>query len=151
MSEKIEFLSAVLLISKNADKLASFYRDIVGIPLEVEQHGSTEKHYGCELGDLHFAIHPASNFAGKKCDTGAIKLAFTVFNLYSFVERIKSAGVKIEYEPKDMGFAIMTALLDPDGNYVEFTQLSGRWIQHLKNRRQQGIDMISKWQVSNPR
>ena len=45
----VEFFSAVLLISKEPERLATFYRDVIGMPLEDEQHGETEKHYGCEL------------------------------------------------------------------------------------------------------
>jgi catechol 2,3-dioxygenase-like lactoylglutathione lyase family enzyme len=111
MSESIEFLSAVLLVSKEPKSLADFYRDVVGLPLEDEEHGETEKHYGCELGDLHFAIHPLANFEG--------------------------AG--------SGGFALMTALSDPDGNYIEFTQLYDRWFRYLESRKQKGVDVVSRW------
>jgi predicted enzyme related to lactoylglutathione lyase len=147
MSEKIEFLSAVLLVSKNPERLANFYRDVVGLPLEDEEHGQTEKHYGCELGDLHFAIHPISNFEGTGYGTGSVKLAFTVFDMNAFVERVKSKGFQLAYEPKDTGFAKMTALTDPDGNDIEFTQLSDRWFQHLESRKKQGVDVVSRWQA----
>ncbi len=146
MSEKIEFLSAVLLVSEKPEKLATFYRDIIGLPLEDEEHGETEKHYGCELGDLHFAIHPTANFEGSGTGTGAVKLAFTVFDMKAFVEKIQSKGVELVYPPKDTGFSIMTALCDPDGNYIEFTQLSDRWFQHLQQRRQKGIDVVTRWE-----
>lgn len=148
MSEKIEFLSAIILVSKNPQALAAFYRDVVGLPLEDEEHGETEKHYGCELGDLHFAIHPLSNFEGSGTGTGAVKLAFTVFDMNAFVEKMKSKNVKLEYSPKDTGFSLMTALHDPDGNYIEFTQLSDRWFQHLESRRKKGIDVVAKWQTT---
>lgn len=62
MNPSIEFISAVLLLSPDPANLAAFYRDALGFPLKEEMHGETEKHYGCELGDIHFAIHPASNF-----------------------------------------------------------------------------------------
>lgn len=35
--EKIEFLSAILVISKDTDRLSEFYRDVVGLPLTVEE------------------------------------------------------------------------------------------------------------------
>lgn len=146
MNEKIEFLSAVLLVSKDPGRLAAFYRDVVGLPIQVEEHGETDKHYGCELGDLHFAIHPVSNFEGSLTGVGAIKLAFTVFDMNAFMKKIESLGIKLVYPPKDTGFSLMTALHDPDGNYIEFTQLSDRWFQHLKKRREKGIDVISRWQ-----
>ena len=55
--ERIEFLSAVLILSPDPERLAAFYRDKLGIPLIAEEHGSGA-HWGCELGDIHFAIHP---------------------------------------------------------------------------------------------
>lgn len=138
MSEQIDFLSAVLLVSEDPERLAGFYRDVVGLPLETEQHGATDKHYGCELGDLHFAIHPTTNFKGTGHGVGSIKLAFTVFDMKGFAEKIKSKGYALVYEPKDVGFAVMTAMIDPDGNHIEFTQLSDRWFKHVKNRRTEG-------------
>jgi predicted enzyme related to lactoylglutathione lyase len=145
-TNSVEFLSAALLISKDAKKLANFYRDVIGVPLEDEKHGETEPHYGCELGDLHFAIHPLENFKDTGCGTGSVKLAFTVFDMNSFVKKVESHGVKLAYPPKDTGFAIMTALNDPDGNYVEFTQLSNRWFGHLKNRKENGFDVVHQWE-----
>lgn len=147
MTEKIEFLSAILLVSKDPERLARFYKDIVGLPLEDEQHGETEKHYGCELGDLHFAIHPAKNFEGTAVGTGSVKMAFAVFDMKAFVEKVKAAGHKLAYEPTERGFATMTAMTDPDGNYIEFTQLSDRWFKHIESRRKEGHDILNRWQT----
>ncbi len=144
--QKVEFLSATLLVSKDSKRLAEFYRDVIGVPLEDEKHGDTELHYGCELGDLHFAIHPLENFKDTGYGTGSVKLAFRVFDMDQFVKRIESHGVNLAYPPKDMGFAKMTALSDPDGNHIEFTELSDRWFKHLQSRRLQGYDIVQQWQ-----
>ena len=145
---KIEFLSAVLLVSKDSARLAQFYKEVIGLPLEDEKHGDTELHYGCELGDLHFAIHPHENFKDPSCGVGAVKLAFTVFNMSEFVNRVERHGYKLAYPPKDLPFAKMTAMTDPDGNFVEFTELSERWFKHLKKRRNEGNDVLQRWQES---
>ncbi|MGE4131047.1 MAG: VOC family protein [Bdellovibrionales bacterium] len=139
--EQVEFLSATLMVSDQAQELARFYRETIGLPLEDEQHGDTQAHYGCELGDLHFAIHPRANFPNQ--GEGKIKLAFAVKDMASFVKRLESKGVALAYPPKDLGFAKMTALTDPDGHYVEFTELSKRWLGHIRDRRQQGHDILS--------
>lgn len=144
--EPIEFLSAVLVVSKDAEKLCRFYRDVLGVPLENEEHGGSAKHYGCELGDVHFAIHPVSNFPGEP-GVGAVKLAFTVFDMDAFVKRLRDRGVEPLYAPKDLGFAIMTAVRDPDGNYLEFTQLSDRWFRHLAERKERGNDVVARWRT----
>ena len=130
--EQIEFLSAVLVISKDVDRLAAFYKDVIGLPLTVEDHGKLKKHYGCELGDLHFAIHPPENFENQSAGVGAVRLAFTTFDIRSLAKRIEDAGYKLAFQPKDTGFAMMTALQDPDGNYIEFTQLGERWFKYLE-------------------
>lgn len=139
MTAAIEYLSAVLIYSGQPAQLAKFYRDDLGFPLTDEQHGETEPHYGCELGDVHFAIHPTS---GAAPEPGRVRLAFVVFDMKEFVARIKGAGVELLYEPKDVGFAIMTAIEDPDGNHIEFTQLSQRWYDHLQRRREAGHDLL---------
>src|SRR5262245_34627847 len=139
----IEFLSAVLLVSRDPPRLVAFYRDVLGLPLRKEAHDDTHPHFGCELGDVHFAIHPVENFeGGSTAPQGAVRLAFTVFDMAGFVARLSSHGVQPLYAPRDVGFAVMTALRDPDGNYIEFTQLSESWLRHLESRRQAGNDIL---------
>lgn len=143
--EGTKFFSAVLLCSENPERLVAFYREIVGIPLEDEQHGDTALHYGCELGDLHFAIHPAKNFEDGKTGVGAVKLAFEVFDMSGFVKHVESKGGQLLYPPKERGPMTITAMSDPDGNMVEFTQMGDRWMKHLDNRRGAGHCMIETW------
>lgn len=143
--EKIEFLSAVLIISENPERLAAFYKNVIGLPLKTESHGDTEPHYGCELGDLHFAIHPAENFPDQKIGTGSVRLAFTTFDIQKLAAQIEGSGYYLAYPIKDQGFAKMTALHDPDGNYIEFTQLSERWFKHLEKRKSEGHDIVQRW------
>jgi catechol 2,3-dioxygenase-like lactoylglutathione lyase family enzyme len=145
-----EFLSAVLLVSKDPERLAHFYRDVLGIPLEEEQHDDTAKHYGCEVGDLHFAIHSTANFTAlnpgqTEPGVGSIKLAFEIFDMDGFLEHIRAHGVEPLYPPKPLGTSRITALRDPDGNEIEFTQLSAGWYRHLQKRREQGHDIVQRW------
>lgn len=145
MLAKAEFLSAVLIVSRNPERLARFYRDVLGIPLEGEEHGEASVHYGCTLGDIHFAIHPVDNFPDNQDGVGAVKLAFTVFDINALVSKLKKEGVALLYELKDKGLFLTTAVQDPDGNYVEFTQLVDEWFEDLEERRAQGLDVVSRW------
>jgi catechol 2,3-dioxygenase-like lactoylglutathione lyase family enzyme len=145
-----EFLSAVLLVSKDPERLAHFYRDVLGIPLEEERHDDTAKHYGCTLGDLHFAIHPAENFTASDPEqtapgVGSVKLAFEIFDMEGFLEHIRGRGVEPLYPPKPLGSSLITALRDPDGNEIEFTQLSAGWYRYLQQRREKGHDIVRRW------
>ena len=146
MAEKLEFLSAVLLVSRDASRLAHFYQDVLGVPLEEELHEGAEPHWGCQLGDLHFAIHPVEDFEDDTSyAVGAVKLAFTVFDLESYVAMLREKFVQLVYPTRDHGWCKMTALRDPDGNYVELTQLADEWYEHLGERKARGIDVVEKW------
>jgi predicted enzyme related to lactoylglutathione lyase len=143
--ERIEFLSAILIVSEDPARLAMFYRDVVGIPLEDEAHGQSQPHYGCTLGDLHFAIHPVETFPDRRYGVGAVKLALNTFDIEGLVKRLQAKGVKILYPPTDTGFFISTAINDPDGNFIEFTQMCDDWFKLLEERRQSGLDVVSRW------
>ena len=145
MLEPIEFLSAVLLVSRDAARLAAFYRDVLGVPLQEEQHDDTEPHWGCTLGDLHFAIHPVEDFPeDPRAGVGAVKLAFAVFDIDEATRRLEDGGVELAYPPKDLGWCKMTAVRDPDGNYVELTELGDDWFRHLEKRKDEGHDLVER-------
>ena len=85
--EDLRFLSGVILVSTEPARLVRFYRDTLGVPLAEERHGDSELHWACELGDVHFAIHPAVDYPGEATTAGAVKIAFMVFELDPLVER----------------------------------------------------------------
>jgi len=143
--EQIESVSAVLIVSENPARLAEFYRDVVGVPLKDEAHGGSLPHYGCTLGELHFAIHPVETFPDRRHGVGAVKIALSVFDINTVVETLKSKGIKTLYPVHDTGFFLSTAINDPDGNYVEFTQMCDQWFEMLEQSRREGRDVISRW------
>lgn len=143
--EPIEFLSAVLLVSANPQRLAEFYTDVVGVPLEAERHGKSLPHWGCNLGDIHFAIHPVETFPDRQSGVGSVKLAFTTFDLDALVRRLENGGVTLLYPPRDTGFFRSTAIQDPDGNLIEFTELCDEWFKGLEAARARGADVVTRW------
>jgi predicted enzyme related to lactoylglutathione lyase len=145
--EAIAFLSAVLVVSTNPQRLATFYRDVIGIPLREEQHGGSRAHWGCNLGDIHFAIHPVETFPDRRSGVGAVKLAFTVFDVQALARRLEGSGVPLLYPPRDTGFFVSTAVEDPDGNFVEFTELRDEWFTAIEARRAAGDDVVARWRV----
>jgi len=144
--EAIEFLSAILIYSRNPERLAEFYRDVLGVPLEEEKHGTGPVHYGCELGDVHFAIHPSEDGLEETAREQRFRLAFTVFSTAALLERLESRGISPIYPPKKTDFAVFTAVHDPDGNYVEFTELCDSWFEHLSYRKRGGVDVVTRWE-----
>jgi len=150
-AERVEFLSAVLLVSRNPARLAAFYRDVVGVPLAEERHGNSRVHWGCNLGEIHFAIHSVETFPDKQSGVGSVKLAFTVFNMQALVERLEQAEASLLYPPRDTGFFWSTAIQDPDGNLIEFTELRNEWFEQIEARRADGTDVVARWRAAAAR
>jgi hypothetical protein len=103
--EQIDFLSAVLIVSQDPARLAAFYRDVVGIPLKDQAHGQSLPHYGCTLGDLHFAIHPVETFPDRRNGVGALKLALNVFDIKALVERLQDKASSCSIRPPTPDFS----------------------------------------------
>ena len=115
-------VSAVLLVSPNAADQAAFYRDVLLMPLAEELHEGVPLHYACDLGDVHFAIHPNDGWPGEAEVTPqspVIALGITDAQLAS--KRLDAAGVT-HTGVGDHGFALVVAFRDPDGNHVELLE-----------------------------
>ena len=145
--EDVQFMSGVILASRQPERMAEFYRDVLGLPLTEERHAGTLPHWGCELGDVHFAIHPAEDYpADPATGPGPVKLALMVFDLPRMVRWLNERGVALCYPPADLGAeSRITAVRDPDGNMVELTQLGPGWLDRLKAHRAKGHDLVSRW------
>src|SRR5689334_10368074 len=119
--DRPSFIAAVINVSRQPDVLAAFYRNIVGIELRDDIKVEMAPHFACELGDSHFAIHPLREESSAL--PGEIRLVFAVGDVRRFVSRIRALGVEPLYEPRDLGFALVTAIRDPDGRNLEIAQL----------------------------
>jgi catechol 2,3-dioxygenase-like lactoylglutathione lyase family enzyme len=145
--EGLRFISGVILVSRQPERVMAFYRDVLGLPLAEERHAETQLHWGCELGDVHFAIHPAEDYPDDPASgPGPIKLALMVFDLPGMVAWLDHCGIPLCYPPASLGKqSQITAVRDPDGNLVELTQLGPGWLRHLKAQRADGNDLVSAW------
>ncbi len=83
----------------------------------------------------------------KKSGVGAIKLAFNVFDAHALAAKLEARGVELLYPPKDTGFFISVALLDPDGNFIEITELVNEWFEMLEERRKKDLDIVDRWKA----
>jgi predicted enzyme related to lactoylglutathione lyase len=118
----IESVGALLLISDDAERLAAFYRNALGLPVEDEVHDGVPLHYGCELGSLHFAIHPSDGWPGQRATQAQSPvIVFYTADVEAVYRRLTDNGVAAT-PPFDHGFAIMTAFRDPDGHNVQVMQ-----------------------------
>jgi len=115
----VDSVSAILLISDNAAELAAFYKSSLELPLEDEVHDDVPLHYGCEIGDVHFAIHPSEGWPGVQThDAQSPIIALGTSDVNLVVERLRTLGIEVD-SPFDHGFAYTVSFQDPDGNQIE--------------------------------
>lgn len=115
----IDGVSAILLISPDAAALCRFYRDTLGLPLQDEVHEGVPLHYACDLGGVHFAIHPAQGWPGVATrNAQSPVIALRTWDAKAVAERLRTAGFR-NVGPYDHGFAQAVVFRDPDGNAVE--------------------------------
>jgi hypothetical protein len=79
-------------------------------------------HYGCDLGDVHFAIHPADGWPGVPTRSAQSPVInFSTSNLKAVARRLSANGVNAR-GPTDHGFARVVSFRDPDGNSVSILE-----------------------------
>jgi catechol 2,3-dioxygenase-like lactoylglutathione lyase family enzyme len=119
----ISSICGVIITTDQLDRLVEFYRDLLGLPLEKEEHGDLEVHYGLDLGQVHFAIHPLADFGETVTGNATTKIAFTVDALSAYVTKLVAHGYQPVYGPRDEGFGPVAAFRDPAGNLIELVEL----------------------------
>jgi RimJ/RimL family protein N-acetyltransferase len=69
----------------------------------------------------------------------------------AFAARLEERGIRLLYPPRDEGFFISAALLDPDGNFVELTEICDEWFEMLRDGRGRGEDLLELRDALRPR
>lgn len=112
-------LTTIVLIVKDMDRSVAFYRDIVGLKLEMH----TPYWSSLSAGNITLGLHPESPHAkaapGMGCTFG-----FEVSDIQSVVQELKAKGVAVPMEPHDDGFGWLAIFNDADGYSVQLVQLA---------------------------
>lgn len=133
----VESIGAVLLFSREPERLVAFYRAQLGLPLEEEAHPGAPRHFGCAVGDVRFAIHDS------RLNQRQPGLAFslTTLNLDGLLEGLGRQGIHPCHRPVEMGGgARRVTVIDSDGNAVSLVQLAPRWAERLRRRRANDVN-----------
>lgn len=119
-SALIDGLSVVLLLAQDTEKTGAFYRDILGLALQEEEHDGRHKHYACRLGSVYFTIQSAADLSAPASRQGFdfLQLCFTTQDLNTFLEHLKPFGITPLHPARDFEHTRFTTLLDPDGRHV---------------------------------
>jgi len=119
-SSRVDGLAVVLLLSKDTEVTAAFYRDVLGLELIAEQHDGRHKHFACRMGTSYFTIQPAGDLAAPAPDGGFdfLQLCFTVADLNAFFARLAASKITPLHPPRPFEHTTFTTFLDPDGRHV---------------------------------
>jgi len=122
----IETLAVVLVVTEDTAKVAAFYRDILGLDLEEEEHDGSHLHYACRLGSVYFTIQCNSDYFGKEpgfpprasMDSNTLQLCFTVPDMNAFLRHLQDRQVLPLHPVRPFEHTTFTTLQDPDGRFV---------------------------------
>ena len=117
----IRGFKSMVLTSRAPEPLAAFYRDVLGAPLEAEQHHGTQRHWAGQLGAVHFAIHPTEAFWLPTEQRGFF--SFDIDDADKTVTLLGKKGIEVVARER-IGPMKFLAVRDPDGNIV---CLGERW------------------------
>lgn len=115
-------ICGVIIVTEDVERLAQFYRDVIGLDLDREEHAGLPVHYGTALGTIHFGIHPPGSYHRSSWPRGGSVVALTVDSIDSCQHWLQARGIETS-EVRDEGFGPLLTLQDPDGNLVEFVEL----------------------------
>jgi len=119
------------IITRDAERLLAFYRDLLGLPLEgVIPMPTGGTMHRLKAGESVIKIvqldrEPAADAVpgGIPAATGYRYWTMTVSNLQDMVAECQEAGYNVVVPPKDVRPGVTIAIVaDPDGNWVEFLQ-----------------------------
>lgn len=116
----IEVRRAVVLYSEDPERLASFYRDTLGFPLEPVG-AAPPAEFGCELGEVSVSVRAAATADEQRAWIGNLVLSLAVADLDAYLSALRQEGV--EAGPVLMADGARGARLrDPDGNELELVE-----------------------------
>jgi predicted enzyme related to lactoylglutathione lyase len=123
----VKSICGVILISRDPDALAHFYAKALDLRLEREEHAGLAPHWGADIGNVHFGIHPPENFRVAGAGRGRAAVTFDVSSLAECQRRLARLGAPCLLPPHDEGFGLVACYNDPEGNLFEVVELAYRF------------------------
>jgi predicted enzyme related to lactoylglutathione lyase len=108
-------VNVVYLYVRDVPRAAAFYRDLLGIPLEGDEHWAE-----ATLADgVRFALHATDTEV--ELGSGTVRIDLEVANIEAAAARLREAGVEVgEIERDDWG--AVCEFVDPDGYRLQLFQ-----------------------------
>jgi catechol 2,3-dioxygenase-like lactoylglutathione lyase family enzyme len=112
--------------TSDVDKSLRFYTDILGLERQEELEIMGKRFYFVGNDTVSIEIeagNPGDTQIDPRAQTGLYHLAFTVDDVASLVDRLKSEGIPIALEPVSTRPDRLVAFVeDPDGAFIQLIQ-----------------------------
>jgi predicted enzyme related to lactoylglutathione lyase len=66
--EKIKRMTGLIMSSANPNRLTTFYKEVMGLPLMLNKHGNMPEHWECDFEGIHYAILRDRNHDAGSCN-----------------------------------------------------------------------------------
>ena len=113
-SPLVSGLDNIHLYVRDMERSASFYRDVLGLPLVGDAHWQE-----ADLGGVRFALHAAPE--GVEPATGTVKVNFRVAAADAAAGRVRAAGYEVRESMREE-YGIAYQVTDPDGYRIYLFQ-----------------------------
>jgi catechol 2,3-dioxygenase-like lactoylglutathione lyase family enzyme len=117
-TQLVSRLNVVYLYVRDVARSRAFYGDLLGVPLEGDEHWQE-----ADLGGTRFALHEWHDGVGEP-SSGTVHLSFEVAHLETAMRELREAGVEPGEVIRDVWGAAVD-VVDPDGYRVHLFQPSG--------------------------
>jgi len=119
---KIKRMTGLIMSSANPGRLATFYIDILGLPLALNKHGHLPEHWECDFEGIHYAI-----LKDHKNETASSNFVPS-FEVDSISDFVKQHGLSMLHPLMDLGDGFYVgSISDSDGNIIRL------WMDSNKN------------------
>jgi predicted enzyme related to lactoylglutathione lyase len=110
-------LSTITLIVKDMERSVAFYRDVVGLKVQL----NTPYWSSMDAGNIIVGLHPESQHS-KVAPGGSCNFGFEVSDIQKTATELKAKGVQFLMDPKREDFGWLGVFADPDGYSIVLAQ-----------------------------
>jgi predicted enzyme related to lactoylglutathione lyase len=111
--QTVKRMTGLIMSSADPNRLATFYKDVLGLPLTLNKHGNLPEHWECDFEGIHYAI-----LKDRKNEVAASNFvpSFEVDDINEFVKRNNLAMLHPLMNLGNGDF--VGSIADVDGNVV---------------------------------